>query len=168
MTSFLIKRTLKPPGLSLSLGLGRILTDSIRSFKGKRHYSFQRRAPEQSQEVTELLDRYGSTPSLPLNLAQLLSFGHPVTPDSVLSSVTYALSELPRRMATRVRSLESLPFIVGTNPYVAKMLNAHRESFRFLSTYPPITSLQENSVFVQHLTNLVHGHANDIPTLAKG
>jgi 26S proteasome regulatory subunit T1 len=71
-------------------------------------------------------------------------------------------------MATRVRSLESLPFIVGTNPYVSKMLHAYQDSFRFLATYPPITSLEQNSVFVQHLTNLVQRHANDIPTLAKG
>ena len=128
----------------------------------------QRRAPEQPQAVVELLNRYQSAPPLPLNLAQLLSYGHPVTPDSVLSSVTYALSELPRRIATRVRSLENLPFIVGTNPHVTKLRNAHQESFRFLATYPAITSLQENRVFVQHLTNLVQRHANDIPTLAKG
>jgi 26S proteasome regulatory subunit T1 len=150
----LIRRTLKS---SLPFGV-----------YNRRHYSFHPRAPEQSQEVAELLNRYQSTPPLPLNLAQLLSYGHPVTPQSVLSSVTYALSELPRRMATRVRSLEGLPFIVGMNPYVAKMLDAYRESFAFLATYPTVTSLEENSVFVQHLTNLVRRHANDIPTLAKG
>ena len=149
----------------LSFRVYRILANG----RGDRMYSSsQRRAPERSQEVAELLNSYDSTPPLPLNLAQLLSYGHPVTSDSVLSSVTYTLSDLPRRMATRVRLLEGLPFIVGTNPYVAKLLNAYRESFRFLATYPPITSLDENSVFVQHLTNLVQRHANDVPTLAKG
>lgn len=129
----------------------------------------RRHAPEPaSPEVTHLLAKYQSTPPRPLNLTQLLSFGHPVTPDSVLSSVSYALSELPRRLATRVRSLEALPFIVGTNPYVTKTLEAYRDSFSWLSTHPPVTSLQENDEFVEHLAALVGRHANDIPTMAKG
>lgn len=131
--------------------------------------STYRHAPEPaSPEVMHLLAKYQSTPPRPLNLTQLLSFGRPVTPDSVLSSVSYALSELPRRLATRVRSLEALPFIVGTNPYVAKTLEAYRDSFRWLSTHPQVTSLQENDEFVEHLAALVERHANDIPTMAKG
>jgi len=161
----LIRATLKSS--PQSFGVCRILAGFVHCRGGRQFYS-QPWPPEQSREVAELLNSYDSTPPLPLNLAQLLSYGHPLTPDSVLSSVTYTLSDLPRRMATRVRSLEGLPFIVGTNPYVTKMLDAYRESFRFLATYPPITSLQENSVFVQHLTKLVQRHANDVPTLAKG
>ncbi|KDR81401.1 hypothetical protein GALMADRAFT_239278 [Galerina marginata CBS 339.88] len=130
---------------------------------------YHHRAPEPpSAEMTELLARYESTPPRPLNLAQLLSYGQPITPDSVLSSGSYALSELPRRLARRVRSLESLPFIVGTNPYVAKTLNAFKDSFRWLSTHPPVINLQENVEFVEKLTALVQKHANDIPTMAKG
>jgi len=129
----------------------------------------RRHAPEPaSPEVMDLLAKYQSTPPRPLNLTQLLSFGHPITPDSVLSSVSYALSELPRRLATRVRSLEALPFIVGTNPYVTKTLEAYRDSFHWLSTHPQVTSLQENDEFVEHLAALVGRHANDIPTMAKG
>ena len=134
---------------------------------GQRYY--HRRAPEPtSAEMRALLARYESIPPRPLNLAQLLSFGRPVTAQSVLSSGSYALSELPRRLATRVKSLEALPFIVGTNPYVAKTLKAYKDSFKFLATYPPVTNLQENAEFVGHLAELVQRHANDIPTMAKG
>ena len=130
---------------------------------------FHRRAPKpSSSEITDLLARYDSTLPSPLNLAQLLSFGHPVSPDSLLSSVSYALSELPRRLATRVRSLEALPFIVGTNPYVTKALDGYRESFQWLATHPPVTNLQENEQFVEQLAYLVQRHANDVPTMAKG
>ena len=130
---------------------------------------YQRRAPQpSSSEMVDLLARYDSTPPFPLNLTQLLSFGHPVSPDSLLSSVSYALSELPRRLATRVRYLEALPFIVGTNPYVAKTLAAYRESFQWLATHPPVTNLQENEQFVEQLADLVERHANDVPTMAKG
>lgn len=133
-----------------------------------RTLAYLRRAPEPSAEITELLTHYKSTPPRPINLTQLLSFGHPVTEESVLSSVSYALSELPRRIATRVRSLEGLPFIVGTNPYVTKTLHAYRESFKWLATHPAVTNLEENKLFVEQLAGLVQRHANDIPTMAKG
>src|ERR1700691_5391882 len=80
----------------------------------------------------------------------------------------YALHEIPRRVATRVRHLEALPFIVGTNPYVATTLNAYRESFQWLATYPPVTNLEQNEAFAAELEDLVESHANDVPTMAKG
>uniref|UniRef100_A0A8H7Y4D3 26S proteasome regulatory subunit 7 homolog n=1 Tax=Psilocybe cubensis TaxID=181762 RepID=A0A8H7Y4D3_PSICU len=136
-------------------------------FSSTRNY--HRRAPAPSSaEMRELLARYESTPPRPLNLAQLLSYGHPTTPESVLSSGSYALAELPRRLATRIRALEALPFIVGTNPYVTKTLNAFKEGFQWLATHPPVTNLRENGEFVEQLAALVQRHANDIPTMAKG
>ncbi|KAJ3737435.1 P-loop containing nucleoside triphosphate hydrolase protein [Lentinula guzmanii] len=120
------------------------------------------------REVTELLAKYASSPHRPLNLSALLSFGRPLTPSSVLASVSYALEEIPRRLATRVQSLEALPFIVGTNPYIASILAAHKESFMWLATYPTPKTLEENAKFAETLEDLVEKHANDIPTIAKG
>lgn len=95
----------------------RLFKKSSLSHQFHRHYI--RRAPAPSpKEVTELLAKYASSPHRPLNLSALLSFGRPLTPSSVLASVSYALEEIPRRLATRVQSLEALPFIVGTNPCV--------------------------------------------------
>ncbi|KAJ7734931.1 atypical/PDHK/BCKDK protein kinase [Mycena maculata] len=134
---------------------------------GIRLYS--RRAPQPtSAELTQILQRYALSPPRPLDLASLLSFGRPVTPTSVLSSVSYALAEIPRRLAMRVRSLEALPFIVGTNPYVANTLNAYRDSLQLLATYPAVSTLEENKRFTEQLEDLVQRHANDIPTMAKG
>lgn len=142
---------------------------TLRSWRCYSQLLDTRRAPEPSSaEVAQLLTKYAAHAPLSINLATLLSFGRPLTPESILSSVQYALSEIPRRLATRVRSLESLPFIVGTNPYVAKTLNAYRESFQLLATYPHVGSLDENAKFVSMLAELVRRHANDIPTMAKG
>ncbi|KAF7295188.1 Protein-serine/threonine kinase [Mycena indigotica] len=118
---------------------------------------------------TEILQRYAqSPPTVSLNLASLLSFGRPATSSSVLSSVAIALEEIPRRLAMRVHSLQSLPFIVGTNPYIANTLNAYRDSFQLLATYPPVKTLEDNKRFTLQLEALVQRHANDIPTMAKG
>jgi 26S proteasome regulatory subunit T1 len=91
-----------------------------------------------------------------------------LTAESVLRSSFYAQSELPKRLAARVRAFEALPFIVGTNPYIAKTLNAFRKGFLWLASYPRVKTLKENAIFVSHLEDLVQTHADDIPTMAKG
>ncbi|KAF8197419.1 hypothetical protein BJ912DRAFT_1055834 [Pholiota molesta] len=130
---------------------GRLLQNAISWTLWRRWSGRVPSSPAQpsSAEMTELLARYASTPPRPLNLTQLLSFGDP-------------------RLSTRIRSLEALPFIVGTNPYVTKTLNAYKESFQWLATHPPVTTIQENDEFVEQLTAIVERHANDIPTMAKG
>ncbi|KAK2467103.1 hypothetical protein APHAL10511_001361 [Amanita phalloides] len=135
----------------------------------RRSLSSYRRPPQPtSSEVAQLLSKYATSPPRPINLSKLLSFGRPLTDESVLDSVSYVLAEIPRRLATRVRSVEALPFIVGTNPYIAKTLHTFRDSFLTLATYPPVTTAKENARFTELLANLVQSHANDIPTMAKG
>ena len=133
-----------------------------------RHYQAHKVPPPVSPEVATWLSSFAANTPAPISLAQLLSFGRPLTPASVLDSVRYALREIPRRLATRVRHLEALPFIVGTNPYVAGVLAAYRESFMYLARYPPVHTLQENDAFARELEGIVRRHANDIPTMAKG
>ncbi|KAF8185063.1 branched-chain alpha-ketoacid dehydrogenase [Mycena galopus ATCC 62051] len=128
-----------------------------------------RRAPQPSSaEFQHLIQQYAASAPLPLDLGSLLSFGRPVTPNSVLSSSNFALSAIPPRLAKRIRSLEALPFIVGTNPYVANILETHRDSFQLLTTFPAVSTLEENKRFTEQLEDLVHRHANDIPTISKG
>ncbi|KAL4249575.1 Protein-serine/threonine kinase [Abortiporus biennis] len=119
-------------------------------------------------EIAPLLAEFASHPPKPLTLSTLLSFGKPLTQESLLASVNYVLSEVPRLFGQRVRSLEALPFIVGMNPFVARILAGYRRAFKIIATYPPVTSLEENARFTTQLEALVQAHANDIPTMAKG
>jgi len=119
-------------------------------------------------EIAPMLEEYAQQPARPLTLSTLLSFGRPLTPGSVLTSVEHVLSEVPRLFGWRVRALEELPFIVGMNPFIARTLAAHRRAFQLLATYPPVRSLGENAKFTEQLEALVQNHANDIPIMAKG
>jgi 26S proteasome regulatory subunit T1 len=121
-----------------------------------------------STNVHDLLVTYAQKSTRPLTLSKLLSFGHPLTPDSILASASYALTEIPRRLARRIHSLEKLPFIVGTNPYVARTLDSFRSSFEWLARYPEVTTLRENEEFAKQLEMLVEKHKDDIPRMAKG
>ncbi|KIJ69622.1 hypothetical protein HYDPIDRAFT_106261 [Hydnomerulius pinastri MD-312] len=139
------------------------------TYRAPRRSYHVRRAPEPpSAEISQLLASYAAHPPHPLTLSSLVAFGQPLTPESVLRSVSFVLSEIPRRLARRARALETLPFIVGTNPYVARTLSAYRESFQFLSSYPAVKTLEENASFTAELSHLVESHRNDIPTMAKG
>ncbi|OCH95260.1 26S proteasome subunit P45 [Obba rivulosa] len=121
-----------------------------------------------SAELSSLIEEHAKQPPRPLTLGTLLSFARPPTPDSVLASVGYVFTEIPRRLAMRARSLEALPFIVGMNPFIARTLDAHLKSFRFLSSHPPVRTLEDNAEFAAKLEAIVQSHAHDIPTLAKG
>lgn len=119
-------------------------------------------------EIAPLLAEFASHPPMPLKLSTLLSFGRPLTEESVIESVDYVLTEVPRLFGLRVRNLEALPFIVGMNPFIARILAAHRRAFQVLATYPPVKTLEENVHFTRQLEALVQAHANDIPLMAKG
>jgi 26S proteasome regulatory subunit T1 len=118
--------------------------------------------------MSALLSEYERLPSRPVPLKTLRAFANPPTPESVLESASYVLSELPRRLVQRVRALDGLPFIVGMNPFVMRTHKLYHSSFERLATYPEVKTLEDNDAFAQELTDLVEMHANDIPTIAKG
>jgi len=148
--------------------MSRIRATSFVSQVHQRRYHGHYAPEPQGAEISRLLATYAAHPPQPITLSSLVAFGQPLTPESLLRSVSYVLSEIPRRLARRARALETLPFIVGTNPYVSKTLKTYRTSFQFLATYPPVTTLEENAKFTAELSQLVEGHRNDIPTMAKG
>lgn len=162
-TSSAVVRTVKSASSSL-----RTTTNLSCSPLSRRTPYFRTVPQPPGPELGELLSKYASLTLRPLDLSTLLSLGRPLTAQSVLASVKCVLLEIPHRLATRVRSIEALPFIVGTNPYVANILQTHRDSFRWLATHPPITNIVDNAKFAQQLADLVRNHANDIPTMAKG
>ncbi|TFK55029.1 alpha-ketoacid dehydrogenase kinase [Heliocybe sulcata] len=168
-----------PPAMSLGRGtfevfrMSSVLSRPCKlgkvSARQRRSFALHRRPPEPVPSgLTDLLEKHSQRPPTPLTLSTLLSLGRPPTPESVLTSVSYVQAEIPRRLAQRVKSLQALPFIVGTNPYVARVLEAHRNSFLWLATQPPVRTLEENGEFISQLETLVQSHANDIPTLARG
>jgi 26S proteasome regulatory subunit T1 len=143
------------------------------SFQQHTKQSFRgyqtRRAPEPaSPEVSRLLASFVQQPSTPLTLSALLSNARPASEASVLASVAHVQAEVPRRLAARIASLEALPYIVGTNPHVARTLRGYRDSFVWLATQPPVRTLVDNGPFTQKLAAIVDKHADDLPRIARG
>jgi hypothetical protein len=135
----------------------------------RRAWQLSRTPKPTSDEFQSLLSLYAKKPPRPVPLSRLLSFANPLTKESVLASASYALSEMPRRLYQRVRAFdEKIPFIVGTNPFIARTHELARSTFQTLASFPPIITMEDNEAFSRTLENLVEKHSNDIPTLAKG
>ena len=92
-----------------------------------------------------LLARHLEHTPQPITLPYLLAHGgqpgKPPTPEELLRSAQYTQKELPVRLARRVRQFYSLPFIVGTNPYIQDVARLYASSFQRLCELPAIHSL---------------------------
>ncbi|KAI9490002.1 kinase isozyme 4 [Zychaea mexicana] len=115
---------------------------------------------------------YANRPIRPVTLSQLVRFGQPpLTKKSLRECAHYARTELPVRLARRVRAFQTLPFIVGTNPYIKEIYKLYYESFESLEPYSHdrgAVPANDDIEYSEKLKDLVDRHADNIPTLARG
>ncbi|TQV96596.1 hypothetical protein V2A60_003020 [Cordyceps javanica] len=112
----------------------------------------------------------------PLSLADLVKHGRPpLSERSLLSSANFTLSLLPIRLAHRIQALRNLPFIVVSNPNIARIYNNYLHSLSILLPYwkaavegRAITKPDDEVRFTHVLAELVATHTDTIPILAKG
>jgi Mitochondrial branched-chain alpha-ketoacid dehydrogenase kinase len=114
---------------------------------------------------------YATQPIRPVTLKELIRFGQPpLSEQSLTQCAHYARTELPVRLAMRVRAFQNLPFIVGTNPHIKDIYRLYYESFDSLEKYSDLPENDNGSdlEFAEKLKDLVERHADNIPTLARG
>ncbi|CAO3586171.1 unnamed protein product [Absidia cylindrospora] len=112
---------------------------------------------------------YANKPIKPVTLKQLVRFGQPPLSQATLRDCAlYARTELPVRLARRVRAFQTLPFIVGTNPYIKEIYKLYYDSFEMLEQYSHSRGDTDDMEFAEKLKNLVERHTDNIPTLARG
>ncbi|CAG8735336.1 15302_t:CDS:2 [Cetraspora pellucida] len=113
--------------------------------------------------------QYAEQSIRPVTLKQLIRFGQPpLSTPTLLDSARYTKSELPVRLARRVKALQKLPFIVGTNPYIKKIYQLYFDSFELICNFSDITEEKTDDKFAEMLAQIVSNHSENIPTLAKG
>ncbi|CAI2167868.1 12928_t:CDS:2 [Funneliformis geosporum] len=115
-----------------------------------------------------ILDQYVSQQVNTITLRQLVVFGRNLTEERLLRSGNYVRTELPIRLAHRIRDFQNLPFIVGTNPHIAMVYDLYWSAFEKLRKFPTITNLDENDEFCDTVKGLLKDHLVVIPQLAMG
>ncbi|KAL1747237.1 branched-chain alpha-ketoacid dehydrogenase [Schizophyllum fasciatum] len=123
------------------------------------------------------LEAYASKETKRLTLRQLVFFGRSMNPERLLTSANYVRTELPVRIAHRIRDLQALPYVVVTQEGIARVYEARRRAADYhtpslnrhrFRKYPPITTLEENDIFCRFLAGLLNDHATVIPLLSLG
>ncbi|EXX70592.1 uncharacterized protein OCT59_016603 [Rhizophagus irregularis] len=115
-----------------------------------------------------VLEKYAYQSVNTVTLRQLIVFGRNITKDRLIKSANYVRSELPIRLAHRIRDFQSLPFIIGTNPHIAMVYELYWLAFEKLRKIPLIKDMDENDEFCNTLKGLLKEHLVVIPQLSMG
>ena len=104
----------------------------------------------------------------PISLRQLTFFGRTLTEARLISSANYVRTELPSRLAHRLRDIQKLPYVVVSNPHMSLVYELYYQAFERFRTIPEIKTLDDNDRFCDILRKTLKDHLVVIPQLAMG
>ncbi|KAL1956845.1 hypothetical protein VTO42DRAFT_6795 [Malbranchea cinnamomea] len=115
-----------------------------------------------------VLDEWVERDVRPISLRQLTFFGRILTENRLLSSANYVRTELPTRIAHRIRDMQKLPYVVVTNPHLSHVYELYYKAFERFRSVPEIKSLEDNDRYCDILRRTLKEHLTVIPNLAMG
>lgn len=104
----------------------------------------------------------------PISLRQLTFFGRTLTENRLISSANYVRTELPARLAHRLRDMQTLPFVVVTNPHMSHVYDLYYKAFEKLRRVREIKTIEENETYCKIVSENLQEHLTVIPRLAMG
>ncbi|KAK8065665.1 hypothetical protein PG997_012412 [Apiospora hydei] len=116
----------------------------------------------------QVLDEWVAKEARPISLRQLMVFGRSLTESRLLSSANYVRTELPTRIAHRLRDMQRLPYVVVTNPHISDVYDLYYTAFDMFRRVKEIKTLDENDRFCQDIARMLRAHLTVIPKLAMG
>lgn len=90
------------------------------------------------------IDAAAAKPSVRLTPATILYTGKSGDPGHIFKSAQYLHKELPVRVAHRIASFRSLPFIVGSNPTILSIHETYIRSFYMLTEFPCVSTIHND------------------------
>ncbi|KAI9298707.1 alpha-ketoacid dehydrogenase kinase [Neoconidiobolus thromboides FSU 785] len=118
--------------------------------------------------INQVLDTYTGKEIKKLTLRQLIFFGRNLNEERLLTSANYVRTELPVRIAHRIKDFQNLPFKVGINPYIQEAYQLYWEAFDQLKKIRNIDTLDKNIEFCKILNGLLKEHLVVISKLSLG
>ncbi|KAI9442344.1 alpha-ketoacid dehydrogenase kinase N-terminal domain-containing protein [Lactarius indigo] len=114
------------------------------------------------------LESYAAKEAQRLSLRQLVFYGRCMSEERLIKNANYVRTELPVRIAHRIRDLQALPYVVVMQEGVTKVYELYWSAFEKLRRFPRIETLEENERFCTFLQGLLDEHAVVIPNLSLG
>ncbi|CRK37147.1 hypothetical protein BN1708_007337 [Verticillium longisporum] len=112
--------------------------------------------------------RWVAREARPISLRQLMVFGRSLTEARLLSSANYVRTELPTRIAHRIRDMQQLPYGVVTNPHISDVYQLYHNAFDTFRKVKEVKTLEENDHLCSIIGKMLKTHLTVIPKLAMG
>ncbi|KAI0115518.1 branched-chain alpha-ketoacid dehydrogenase kinase [Nemania sp. FL0031] len=116
----------------------------------------------------QALDEWVSREARPISLRQLMVFGRSLTEARLISSANYVRTELPTRIAHRIRDMQRLPYVVVTNQHMSDVYELYYTAFDTFRRVKEIKTLDDNDRFCAIIAGMLRAHLSVIPKLAMG
>ncbi|KAG5968709.1 hypothetical protein E4U56_000252 [Claviceps arundinis] len=114
------------------------------------------------------LDEWVAREARPISLRQLMVFGRSLTEARLISSANYVRTELPARVAHRLRDMQQLPYVVVTNPHIKEVYDLYYSALDQFRKVKEIKTLEDNDKLCEIISQNLKGHLPVIPKLAMG
>ncbi|KAK9439481.1 pyruvate dehydrogenase kinase [Metarhizium brunneum] len=136
----------------------------------RRHGQQQqsRKATNGTWRPVSVLDEWVAREARPISLRQLMVFGRSLTESRLISSANYVRTELPARIAHRLRDMQQLPYVVVTNPHISEVYDLYYNAFDQLRKLKEIKTLEDNDKLCDIIRHNLKSHLTVIPKLAMG
>ncbi|KAI1800556.1 alpha-ketoacid dehydrogenase kinase [Daldinia bambusicola] len=145
------------------LPASRLITDRNNpSIKSKRWSHTAKWRPVQ------VLDEWVVKEARPISLRQLMVFGRSLTEARLISSANYVRTELPTRIAHRIRDMQRLPYVVVTNPHISDVYELYYNAFDTFRRIREVKTLEDNEHLCKEIAKMLRAHLTVIPKLAMG
>jgi len=73
-----------------------------------------------------------------------------------------------QRLAHRLRDMQTLPFVVVTNPHMSHVYELYYKAFETLRRVPEIKTVEDNDRYCALISKTLQEHLTVIPRLAMG
>ncbi|KAF2095808.1 alpha-ketoacid dehydrogenase kinase [Rhizodiscina lignyota] len=123
---------------------------------------------EATWRPSTVLDEWVRRDPRPISLRQLTFFGRTLTEERLISSANYVRTEVPTRIAHRLRDIQALPYVVVQNPHIKHVYETYYKSFDRYRRTPEVKTLADNEKFCDIIRSTLHEHLTVIPRLAMG
>jgi len=72
------------------------------------------------------------------------------------------------RLAHRIRDMQTLPYVVVTNPHMSHVYELYYKAFETLRRVPEIKTVEDNDKYCKVIGHVLQEHLTVIPRLAMG
>ncbi|PHH86154.1 hypothetical protein CDD83_10645 [Cordyceps sp. RAO-2017] len=127
-----------------------------------------RRVTNGAWRPVSVLDEWVAREARPISLRQLMVFGRSLTESRLISSANYVRTELPVRIAHRIRDMQQLPYVVVTNRHINDVYNLYYNAFDTFRKLKEVKTLEDNDELCDIISQNLRSHLTVIPKLAMG